>query len=166
LPLVSRQIPDIIELRVRDSGAGGISSYSVETVEPRRVSFSTGLCTLCAVALCSRALFFYLDAHWNVDLPLAEEIDLVFRRCPAAVVMIDDFPVPSDAGYGYNGPGKALVSDYFEPAVLAHQLRAFYPATPSAVESGGRRGCIVLAKDNCLGPVLASLPLLRPVAEA
>src|SRR5216683_8159337 len=34
------------------------------------------------------------------DLPLAEEIDIVFSRCPLAVVMVDDFQVPSDAGYG------------------------------------------------------------------
>jgi hypothetical protein len=118
--------------------------------------------------LCSRALFFYLDAHWNVDLPLAEEIDIVFRQCPSAVVMIDDFRVPSDAGYGYDdyGPGKALVSDYIQPAVLAHHLGAFYPSSPSAVESGARRGCIVLAKEAWLGPVLASMPLLRLAAEA
>jgi hypothetical protein len=117
--------------------------------------------------LCSRALFFYLDAHWNVDLPLTEEIDIVFRRCPSAVVMIDDFRVPFDPGYGYDdyGPGKALVSDYIQPAVLAHQLRAFYPSTPSAVENGARRGCIALAKDGYLGPVLASMALLRPAED-
>jgi hypothetical protein len=44
-------------------------------------------------------LFFYLDAHWNEDLPLAEEIDLIFSRSPCAVVMIDDFEVPGDPGF-------------------------------------------------------------------
>ena len=39
-------------------------------------------------------LFFYLDAHWNDDLPLVEELDIVFVRCPKAVVMVDDFRVP------------------------------------------------------------------------
>src|SRR5262249_42296175 len=70
-------------------------------------------------------LFFYLDAHWNDDLPLAEELDIVFRRCPKAVVMIDDFQVPSDAGYGFDdyGPGKALVLSYIRPAISAHQLQ-------------------------------------------
>jgi hypothetical protein len=42
----------------------------------------------------NRTLFFYLDAHWNDDLPLAEEIEIIFARCPAAVVMVDDFRVP------------------------------------------------------------------------
>jgi hypothetical protein len=94
--------------------------------------------------LSSCTLFFYLDAHWIEDLPLAEEIDIAFSRCPSAVVMVDDFQVPADPGYGYDdyGPGKALVSGYIRLAVLVHQLQAFYPSTPSAAEGGARRGCI------------------------
>src|SRR5215469_4379766 len=62
----------------------------------------------------SNSLFFYLDAHWNDDLPLAGELELVFSRCSAAVVMIDDFQVPFDAGYAYDdyGAGKALIPQY------------------------------------------------------
>jgi hypothetical protein len=127
-------------------------------------------------------IFFYLDAHWNDDLPLAEEIDTIFSRCPMAVVMIDDFEVPSDAGYGFDdyGPGKALVLGYIRPAILAHQLRAFYPSTPSAADypstpmaAAGlavpgrlRRGCVVLAMETCHGAILNSMPLLRPATEA
>ena len=132
--------------------------------------------------LSSRTLFFYLDAHWNDDLPLAEEIDIVFSRCPLAVVMIDDFEVPSDAGYGYDdyGPNKALVLRYIRPMMSAHQLQAFYPSTSSAADYPStplavagyaatgvlRRGCVVLAKEACHGPVLASISLLRPATEA
>jgi hypothetical protein len=131
--------------------------------------------------LSGRTVFFYLDAHWNDDLPLAEEIDIVFSRCPSAVVMIDDFEVPSDAGYGYDdyGPGKALVAGYIRPAICAHQLRACYPSTASVADypstpmaaeglaSSGRlrRGCVVLVKEACHGPVLASIPLLRSLSE-
>ena len=113
-------------------------------------------------------VFFYLDAHWNDDLPLADEIDIIFSRCPWAVVMIDDFEVPSDPGYQFDdyGPGKALVLGYIRPAVLAHELRAFYPSTPSATEGGARRGCVILAKEACLGLVLASIPLLRLATDA
>ena len=118
-------------------------------------------------SLSSRTIFFYLDAHWNDDLPLAEEIDIVFSRCPAAIVMIDDFEVPSDPGYGYDdyGPGKALVAGYIRPAIMAYQLQAFYPSTPStadypstpsaaaglAVAGRLRRGCIVLANGAIMG---------------
>jgi hypothetical protein len=113
-------------------------------------------------------LFFYLDAHWNEDLPLAEEIDIVFGRCPLAVVMIDDFQVPSDDGYGYDdyGPGKALISEYIAPALSEHRLQAFYPSTPSAEEGGSRRGCVVLAKEDIHESALALIQLLRIAGEA
>jgi hypothetical protein len=132
-------------------------------------------------ALSGRTIFFYLDAHLYDDLPLGEEINIVFGQCPQAVVMIDDFEVPSDPGYGYDdyGPGRALVAAYIRPAIAAHELRAFYPSTPSVADypstpmaAAGyadpqrlRRGCVVLAKDAYHGPVLASLPLLRPADE-
>lgn len=108
-------------------------------------------------------IYFYLDAHWNDDLPLAEEIDLAFRRCPAAVVMVDDFAVPGDAGYGFDdyGPGKTLNAEYIAPAVAAHELAVYYPSTPSAEESGARRGSIVLCRDAMHGEALSSVPFLR-----
>jgi hypothetical protein len=109
------------------------------------------------------SLFFYLDAHWREELPLAEEIEIVSARCPAAIVMIDDFQVPGDAGYGYDdyGPGQALTPAYIAPALAAHGLRAFYPSTPSVEESGSRRGCAVLAKDAVHGRTLEAVSLLR-----
>jgi hypothetical protein len=112
-------------------------------------------------------LFFYFDAHWNDDLPLVEELEIVFSRCPAAVAMIDDFQVPFDAGYGYDdyGPGKALIASYIAPAVSRYQLLTLYPATPSVAESGMRRGCVVLAKENVHGKALALVPLLRRAEE-
>lgn len=135
-------------------------------------------------ALSGHTLFFYLDAHGHVfgdDLPLAEELDIVFRWCPSAVVMIDDFAVPNDAGYGYDdyGPGRALVFDYIRPAIAEHRLGAFFPSTPSVADypstpmaAAGlvipgrlRRGCVVLVKEARHAPVLASLPLLRPATE-
>lgn len=112
-------------------------------------------------------LFFYLDAHWNADLPLAGELNIVFGRCPRAVVMVDDFEVPGDPGYGYDdyGPGKKLTQDYIAPVVAMYGLGAFYPATPATEESGERRGCIVLACDGVHGTALSSLRLLRPAGE-
>lgn len=113
--------------------------------------------------LANQRLIFYLDAHWNADLPLAEELDIIFGRCSAAVVLIDDFQVQNDDGYGYDnyGPGKVLCSDYIAPIVAKHKVSVFYPATHSLKESGARRGCVVLARGNQQGKILASLPLLR-----
>ena len=108
-----------------------------------------------------RRLFFYLDAHWNEDLPLAEEVDIVFGECPVAVVMIDDFQVPFDDGYKYDdyGPGKALIPEYIAPVISEHRLQAFYPSTPSTEEGGSRRGCVVLARES--GGALGLIQLLR-----
>jgi len=109
-----------------------------------------------------RTLFFYLDAHWNADLPLAEELDIVFSRCPSAIAILDDFEVPFDRGYGYDdyGPGKALTASYIEPLVSRYQLQTFGPSIPSAADSGLRRGCVVLAKKARHGKALTKLALL------
>jgi hypothetical protein len=114
-----------------------------------------------------RTLFFYLDAHWDADLPLAEELEIVFSRCPAAIVMLDDFEVPLDPGYGYDdyGPGKVLTASYIAPVVSKHQLQTFYPTTRSIDESGLRRGCVVLAKESVHGRALSSIPLLHLVGK-
>lgn len=107
--------------------------------------------------------FFYLDAHWGEDLPLAEEVDIIFSRCPDALVMIDDFAVAGEPGYGYDdyGPGKTLEAAYIGPSIQAHDLAVFYPSTPSSEETGALRGCVVLAKADQHGGKLATLPLLR-----
>ena len=114
-------------------------------------------------ALAGSCLFFYLDAHWNDDLPLAEELETILSHCSAAVVMIDDFQVPFDAGYGHDdyGFGKALTSGYIASVVSGYRLRVLYPSTPSAEEGGARRGCVVLAKHPAHISRLSSLPLLR-----
>ena len=174
-----------IELHPRNYGFARARFWRKRNVNLLHGDSRTGLRRLFDGALhplSDLTVFFYLDAHWNDDLPLAEEIDIVFSRCPSAIVMIDDFEVPCDAGYGYDdyGPGKALVSGYIRPVISAHQLRAFYPSTPSVADypstpmaaaglaAAGRlrRGCVVLAKEACHGPVLASISLLRPATQA
>jgi len=118
---------------------------------------------LYSTALEARPLFAYLDAHWNEDLPLAEELDVVFAHCPNAVVMVDDFRVPDDPGYGYDdyGPGKALDQSYVAPAFDAYRLAVLYPVLPSAEETGQRRGCAVLANEADWAEPLLATGLLR-----
>lgn len=108
-------------------------------------------------------IFVYLDAHWGKELPLAQEIEMVFTNAPMAIVMIDDFAVPFDAGYGFDdyGPAGALNADYIAPAVQKHQLYTFYPSTPSEEESGGRRGCVVICKTPANADKLNSIKLLK-----
>jgi hypothetical protein len=91
-------------------------------------------------------ILLYLDAHSNADLPLREEVEIVFERCPRAVLLIDDFEVPEDPGYGYDdyGPGAVLKGDYLGEAVRSFSLELRYPTTPAAEETGARRGCCVV----------------------
>jgi hypothetical protein len=105
-------------------------------------------------------VFFYLDAHWHDDLPLREEVDLIFRHWTRPVVMIDDFQVPDDSGYQFDdyGEGKKLSLDYLDP--VAHLgFTPFFPALPSAEEAAGKRGWVVLASDG------RSIDQLRKVTQ-
>jgi hypothetical protein len=90
--------------------------------------------------------FFYLDAHWQLDLPLLEELEMVLGKYPECVIMIDDFKVPGDSGYRFDdyGEGRALCSEYLAPVFETLNPAVAYPLLPSSRESGGKRGCIVL----------------------
>lgn len=112
-----------------------------------------------------RPIFAYLDAHWNEDLPLAEELEFIFSACPNAVAMIDDFQVPDDAGYGYDdyGPGKALDRTYIAGARARYALAALYPSFRSFEETGARRGCVVLANEATWKKPLLAIGLLREI---
>ena len=105
--------------------------------------------------------FFYLDAHWYEHLPLREELQIVFENWRNAVALVDDFQVPGTS-YGYDdyGAGKALTLEYLRP-LKPLGLTAFFPAVGPEQESGGKRGCIVLSRDQAVTDTLARIPSLR-----
>ncbi len=107
-------------------------------------------------------VFFYLDAHWYSDLPLAEEIEMVFGSWKRSVIMIDDFAVPGDS-YSYDdyGPGAALNAEYLD-AMGRDDMFRFYPSLPAYKETGSKRGCIVLCNDPETRDSLSKLNSLRP----
>jgi len=109
-----------------------------------------------------RMLFFYLDAHWRDDLPIREEVEIISTHWPDALVMVDDFAVPDDPGYGYDdyGEGRALTLELIRSALRASPA-VYFPAAPSAAETGSRRGCVVLAFHSQTDEVLGNLPSLR-----
>jgi hypothetical protein len=111
----------------------------------------------------NRPVLAYLDAHWNSDLPLEEEIEIIFSANPRAVAVVDDFEVSDDPGYLFDdyGPGATLNLDYLAKAVRDHQLSVFYPTLPSVKETGFRRGCVVLGKTEAWGRELSACQLLR-----
>lgn len=107
-------------------------------------------------------VFFYLDAHSDGELPLAREVELAFHHWPEAVVMIDDFAVPDDAGYGYDDFGEegALTLEYLATRDLMPSA-VWFPCCPSSEETGYRRGCVVLAQADGIASVLDGAATLR-----
>lgn len=114
-------------------------------------------------SLVQKSVFFYLDAHWYDDLPLAEEIGTIVKHWKKFVIMIDDFEVPNDPGYGFDdyGAGKALTLGLLIPSVKKNQLTVYFPAASSAEETGTRRGCVVLAPSGIESEKLSRLSCLR-----
>ena len=99
-------------------------------------------------------LFFYLDAHWYEDLPLAEEVSLIASRWTDFVALIDDFQVPGDPGYGFDRYGERVLNlDLLVPALRTCGIQAFFPAMPSAQESGRKRGSVLLASSSLASAV-------------
>jgi hypothetical protein len=112
----------------------------------------------------SDRVLFYLDAHWENNLPLRDELQIIFANHVNAVILIDDFNVLDDVGYNYDnyGPDRALTLDYIARSNLpAHY--AFYPATPSNQETGMKSGWIVLTPNPDIAERLRTIALLRSV---
>ncbi|NGN65087.1 class I SAM-dependent methyltransferase [Streptomyces sp. A7024] len=106
------------------------------------------------------ALFCYLDAHWGEDVPRYEELLTIHQRWSRAVVIIDDFRVHDDPGYGHETyHGRPLDLDYL-PELPGWQM--FFPALSAAEEGGCKRGCLVLASAE-LAAAVEALPGVRPV---
>lgn len=86
--------------------------------------------------------FFYLDAHWDSDVPVYDELKEINHRWPEAVVLIDDFHVPDDS-YGWldRGPGRELCED-----ILGEfgELPRWYPSMPAYQETGQNTGWVVI----------------------
>ena len=106
--------------------------------------------------------FCYLDAHWEQDLPLAEEIDIVLARHQSTVVLVDDFEVPGDCSYGFDdyGPGKKLCLELLG-SFRTRLSDVFFPSFSGLSDSGSRRGYVVFASSAELNEKLKSVPGLR-----
>lgn len=131
----SKALPDL-HLHCCDSRTGLLQLATSNAVRPG-----------CVFLYLDAHGFGYRDARGSGDLPLAEEIHLAFRHWPEAVVMVDDFAVPDDPGYGFDdyGAGKALTLAYLMDNDLL-PAGVWFPRCRSTAETGARRGCVVLAR--------------------
>jgi len=104
--------------------------------------------------------FIYLDAHWyEEELPLQEELDIIYNGWKDFVIMIDDFQVLGDDGYGYDSYGKrkTLSLGVFSDVLSRYELIPFFPALSSGEETGFKRGCVVLARKGNFSKTLSSI---------
>ena len=114
------------------------------------------------VGIRQKTTLFYLDAHWQKDLPLEQELKLIFESWINSIILIDDFQVPDDEGYGFDdyGEGKALTLDYLK-VHKRHNYRVFFPNVRSELEDGERRGLVVLSNSPVLIDNLQIMKTLR-----
>lgn len=135
----------------------GVSNVNLELLDSRAF-----LRKMAAGPVGNQRVFIYLDAHWYDDLPLKEEIEIISQRWSHHAIMIDDFAVPGDAGYGYDDylKGEELTIDYLRATCRKCKLEAFFPSAPSSAETGARRGSVILAPTGPLADQLAKLPSL------
>jgi hypothetical protein len=87
--------------------------------------------------------FFYLDAHWDADVPVVGELDQIFLNWPRPIILIDDFQVPGQSYHWLDrGPGHELTAD-----ILGDygRLSRWYPSTPAYQEAGMNTGWTIIA---------------------
>ncbi len=101
-------------------------------------------------AWAEHTVLFYLDAHWNDDLPLLGELDVIFGRLEKAIVVIDDFEVPDDPDYEFDtyDTTGSLSQKLIGQTLEKHNLLIRYPRLRAVHETGRRRGCAVLSRAN------------------
>lgn len=93
--------------------------------------------------------FIYLDAHWEEELPLRDEINLILKGLTDFVIMIDDFSVPFDKGFRADPTyGITLNFDYIRDILVGKKLKVYFPGYSSQLETGSKCGWILLASVN------------------
>ena len=114
-------------------------------------------------AVTAPTTLFYLDAHWEKQLPLGDEIAIVARSFQKAIMVVDDFAVPDDPDYDFDdyGPGKRLDLDYVRRTGVAN-LEVFFPTAAGKDEDLPRRGYVVMTTNGALAERLRGIELLRP----
>jgi hypothetical protein len=68
-----------------------------------------GLRSLAQDTFRNDTVFYYLDAHWEDHLPLAEELAVITEQSRRAIILVDDFAVDGDPHYGFDDYGAGKV---------------------------------------------------------
>jgi hypothetical protein len=114
-----------------------------------------------------KKVFIYLDAHWYKDLPLKKEIEIIVNHWDQFIIMIDDFKVPDDEGYTYDhySRKKSLTMEVFGQLFKKNNLKPFFPSAASGLETGYKRGCVVLTPNGELSKKIEKVSSLRQISS-
>jgi len=105
--------------------------------------------------------FVYLDAHGRSYLPLRDEL-LVLRNWPKTVIMIDDFKVPHDEGFGWDkyDEEREICMRYIAGSIDSTAI--YFPAYEAAAEGAAiARGYCVISTSGRYADMLDEISLLR-----
>ena len=109
---------------------------------------------LAELPLSQERCLIYLDAHWEEDLPLQEEITIIFAAFKNPLVIVDDFRVPFDFGYKYDDYGdEKIISISLLDNILPQDVRVGFPSLHSSLETGARRGCALFAHESTMNQI-------------
>ena len=84
----------------------------------------------------SSVVLAYLDAHWELELPTAQELNELLLWGNNWVAVIDDFKVPGDDSYGFDQYGELVV----DQSLIPNGVRIMVPNQSAKSESGARKG--------------------------
>lgn len=153
----------------------GLPTYSVES-SPRYFTYARSRCATetginielmdsrsfisrLTKDLAGESTLFYLDAHWQSDVPRIGELEIIRDNWSRAVVVIDDFKVAGDSGYEYVTYAGRPLNEAYLPDMPG--WTRYYPSAPSTTETGAKRGMAVLFSP-LMNPSAHNLTLLRP----
>jgi hypothetical protein len=102
-------------------------------------------------------VFFYLDAHSENDYPLLNELKFITSFYNNNLILIDDFQVPGDDGYGYDSfNGKKLNLNLISNSLVGKNY-IYFPKISSKIETGRLRGYVLITNNNDIKKKLDSI---------
>ncbi len=105
--------------------------------------------------------FFYLDAHSDDDYPLHDEIKYIIENYKNFILIIDDFQIPGDDGYGYDSYRGKKLNINFIKNLLSEKEYVFFPKVKSNDETGRTRGYIIITNNYDFKNILLGIQELK-----